>query len=245
MDEIGPDAAKRRRLGSFDTSSSLYALQRSGGNGKPISDLPSHSFSNPTLPPPAVYQRPPPSPYGIDSPAEHRTFPDPQHRTFTHAQSTHSGYTTPLRDPRSMPSEPPFSRNHSVSSALRSPSDSQPPPQLRPLNTTMANDTSHHMTQYPENTRTSSSYAPFEGNSNGNTQHGLPISSHHDSFTGNHQQSAYLNSPGSGPQSYPGSFGPAPVEVSTYRNNQLQPRKSARATQVCYAFPVPTLINSS
>ena len=239
MDEIGPDATKRRRLGSFDASSSSYASQRPRGNGKPISDLSSHAFSNPTLPPPVYNQRPPRSPYGTDPPAEHRPFPDPQHHSFTHNQSSHSGYSTPLRDPRSMAPEPPYVRNHSVSGAIRSPVDNQPPTQLRPLNTTGANDVSHHIPQYhSESTRVSSSYAPYDGPPNGNMQHGLPLSSHHDQFPSNSQQGAYLNSPGNGPQPYTGPFGPGPVEINTYRTNQIQPRKSARATQVCQAAPV-------
>ena len=233
MDEAGPEAAKRRRVGSYDTSSSSY-LQRSGGNAKPASDLPPHAFANPTLPPPAAYsQRPPPSLYGIDSPAEQRSFPDAQHRPYTHAQSSHSGYTTPLRDPRAMPPEPPYSRNHSVSGVVRSPVDTQPPPQLRPLNTAAANDTSHHISQYhSESMRTSSSYVPFEVHSNGNTPHGLPISSHHEPLAGNAQSNAFMNSPGTGPQTYSGPFGPGPVELTAYRNSSMQSRKNTRATQV-------------
>ena len=236
MDETGPEVAKRRRVGSYDTPSSSY-LQRPGGNAKPGSDLPPHTFTNPTLPPPTAYgQRPPPSPYGIDSPGEHRSFPDTQHRSYAHTQSNHSGYTTPLRDPRAMAPEPPYSRNHSVSGVMQSPVDTQAQPQLRPLNTAAANDASHHIPQYhSESTRTSSSYATYEVHSNGSTQHGLPLSNHHESLAGNVQPNAYINSPGIGPQPYSGPFGPGPVELTTYRNSSMQPRKSARATQVSRA----------
>ena len=232
MEETGPEAAKRRRLDSYDTPSSSY-LQRSGGNAKPASEIPPHAFTNPTLPPPPAYQRPPLSPYSVDSPAEHRSFPDTQHRSYTHAQPSHSGYSTPLRDPRMLPNEPPYSRNHSVSGVMRSPVDSQPPSQLRPLNTAAANDASHHIPQFhSDSTRTSSSYTPYEVHSNGTAQHGLPMSNPHEPLVGNVQPNAYINSPGTGPQTFSGPFGPASVEIPTYRNSGMQPRKSARATQV-------------
>ena len=226
MEGTGPEAVKRPRLDSYSGPVSAHRTQQQAPEAL------SHSYSGHALPPPSAYnQHLPLSPYH-DPVCEHRSLPEPPHHV-SYTQS-HSGYTTPIRDLRSFPPEPTYSRNGSASAPTRSPDDIHQLAQLRPLNTASANEGYHYAQHpHPETTRAPSGYITHDGLPNG-TLHSLAMTAHTEPvpappFSG--PSGSIPNTPmGNGTAMHGGGGQFNPSQIGPWM--QRPAKKHTRATQV-------------
>ncbi|KAL8710852.1 MAG: hypothetical protein Q9220_004655 [cf. Caloplaca sp. 1 TL-2023] len=199
-----------------------------------------------TLPPP--HPSPASASYGHQQPAVHspyndnelRNLPVPEPTPHQYVQAAHSGHSTPLRDQRHYPSEPPsYSRRGSASGPTRSPDD-YAYPSGRPLSIATTNEGQHYPPQhYPVDHGGGPPYHPHDGPINGVANHGLPMSGYHDQ--GHVPPSAnphdYSQSPVSAhPHSYGGSVLGAQAGYQGMQRDKMRGgQKGHRATQACDA----------
>ncbi|KAL8736900.1 MAG: hypothetical protein Q9181_002218 [Wetmoreana brouardii] len=183
-----------------------------------------------TLPPPQ------PPPYSDN---ELRNLPVPEPTPHQYVQAAHSGHSTPLRDQRSYPSEPPsYSRRGSASGPTRSPDD-YTYPSGRPLSIATNNEGQHYPPQhYPVDHASGPPYHPaHEGLLNGSTNHGLPIPNYHEQA--HLPPSAHPHDYSQSPvNAHPHSYGPSGFSgQATYHNMQRDKirGKGHRAQQACDA----------
>ena len=220
MEGPGSEASKRQRLDSYNVS---HRLQQQPPTAQ------SHGYSGHTLPPPNSYVQPPPipqSPYHEAPPHEHRNLPDP----IPHGYS-HSGHNTPIRDSRSYPSDPGYSRRGSASGATRSPDEYPQYATARNLSST-SSEAPHFPPQHLEHAVHLSGYPPHDGPMNGNTHHGLPMSNYNEpNYPAQGHAPEYSQSPvNTGPHPY---GGPGYNASPGYHLNMPRPKKGNRAQQVC------------
>lgn len=239
MDGPGSDAPKRPRLGPYDASHS-HRMQPQ----LPITH--SHGYGvGHTLPPPnpspastsyGHQQSTVPPPYNDH---EFRSLPVPEPTPHQYVQAAHSGHSTPLRDPRPYPSEPPsYSRRGSASGPTRSPDD-YGYPSGRPLSIATNHEGQHYPPQhYPVDHASGPPYHPaHEGPINGSANHSLPMPTYHEQA--HLPPSAHPHDYNQSPLSaHPHPYGPAGLGAQAAYQNMQRDKvrgKGHRAQQVSSA----------